>query len=139
MKLYSLNPERFYREYPEGAFPDAIDEATQKMLKPTRLHVDGCLHSEEPKVIISLRLRNNRGDKEDRSTTGAAIESNLATSMFFKRCNGTFNNMNREPLITKDEGSSDSSDHTTTYENEDSWVRRSLEEGCNCYLCGDGW
>ena len=53
------------------------------MLKPTKIHAEGCLHSTKPELVIAGASRNHDG-----SMTG-----DLATSLFFMRCDGSFKNI----------------------------------------------
>jgi hypothetical protein len=59
------------------------------MLKPEKFHVNRCLHSNSPEMIISHT--GNQGNE-------AACISKLATDLYFKRCDGTFKNVVGEKL-----------------------------------------
>ena len=67
------------------------------MLKPKKLHAGGCLHSEHPEVILC-----NKDQKPHAETTSkckkSGQESKLATSLYFKRCDGAFKNVKAEVL-----------------------------------------
>ena len=51
------------------------------MLRPIRVHAEGCLHSDKPEMAVS------RG-----SNAGEEVTSRFAKELYFKRCDGTFKN-----------------------------------------------
>ena len=66
--------------------PGARKRALNDMLKPTKVHREGCTHSDNPEMIIC----------QDEGRDG--LTSKLATALYFKRCEGTFKNLVGEKL-----------------------------------------
>jgi hypothetical protein len=60
-----------------------IDAAVSFIKGSQHVHVEGCLHGSQPEVIIAA-------SPMDTDNTGM---SRLATSLYFKRCDGTFANL----------------------------------------------
>lgn len=66
--------------------PGARKSALNDMLKPTRVHREGCMHSEKPEMIVC------------ETEGGDGLTSKLATALYFKRCDRTFKNVVGEKL-----------------------------------------
>ena len=54
-----------------------------------RKHKGGCIHSDTPEYVISVAA------KEDDHGAKRAVKRELASSIFFKRCDGRYKNMKR--------------------------------------------
>lgn len=63
--------------------------AMEEMMKPNKVHARGCLHSEKPEMIV-CKVQND-----------AEGESRLTSSLYFRRCDGTFSNITGEVLKRK--------------------------------------
>ena len=83
-----------------GAYArDQIGRAMDEMLKPRNVHGKGCLHSEKPEMIIQTEDVESREDAGTRKEDGRSkSESGLASSLYFKRCDGVFKNSKGEVL-----------------------------------------
>lgn len=67
-------------------------EAWEYMLFPTgRVHVQGCMHSHSPKMIIA----NTNGNED-------GLDSGLAISLYFRRCDGSYKNVKGDKLAMGD-------------------------------------
>lgn len=73
-----------------------MQKALEDMLQPERkVHKVVCLHSDQPHVTI---CNVRRGEDRDVVDKGKSQESRLALSLYFKRCDGTYKNINGELL-----------------------------------------
>ena len=68
-------------------------EVAAMMFRPVGAHAEkGCLFSSKPEVIVMQEAHNNEHGNE------SGRESKLASSIYFKRCDGSFKNMKGERL-----------------------------------------
>lgn len=76
------------RDIPFGHCPvcseEEVKDAASRELMPSQTHVNGCLHSDKPGMIINRRAGRSK------PTTRP---SKLATSLYFKRCDGSYKNV----------------------------------------------
>ena len=78
-------------------------EAANKMSTTRKVH-RGCVHSAKPEMIICKDdgLEDARGSSESNANMVGqdTVESSLAKSLYFKRCDGSFKNIKGERLET---------------------------------------
>jgi hypothetical protein len=84
---------------PKPVTPSAKDEKRTpsclgEMLRPTKHHTGGCLHSSTPEIIISRSAEEC--NSQSAGTTNDA--SRLATDIYFKRCDGRYMNVRGEEI-----------------------------------------
>ena len=78
-----------------------LENPCDKLVEGKR-HIDGCLHSDKPDVIVSTTFQKaNRGIMTGEE---AAAAGDLLTSLYFKRCDGSFKNVRGEMLIMDAQG-----------------------------------
>jgi hypothetical protein len=81
---------------------EKFQAALVQMLKPTKRHINNCLHSDNPAMIISRSCADNN-DTGGRLTEQKTNTSKLAIDLYFKRCDGTYKNVLGQVLIVKGE------------------------------------
>ena len=69
--------------------------AVRSMLQPVKNHRNGCLRSNIPEVIIA----GGTSDTNEQDV-GEGEKGDLASSLYFKRCDGVFKNVKGEKLET---------------------------------------
>ena len=88
--------ELIYKSYVDEMGKTAranIANAVEEMMRARQVHGSGCLHSENPEVVVCSSARKDKGGPPA-----------LATGLFFKRCNGVFKNVKGEVLSRGVEG-----------------------------------
>ena len=90
-------------QYAAPANDAAVRCMTAAYLKPIHVHCNGCMHSEEPQVIIHRGVRHKKdGSVVDESLNEEVPrESKLASGLYFKRCDGLFKNIKGKTLDRK--------------------------------------
>lgn len=86
--------------YPALIFNQCVSpiHAHRQMIWPMRMHIGGCLHCDEPEVIICKEAATSNSVGETATDNRDTTVGGLASSLFFKRCDGVYKNLKGEVM-----------------------------------------
>ena len=77
-----------------------LDEALFEILRCERVHMEGCMHSEWPETIVSGTVY---GDVDHGEDGPRPRKGDIASNLYFKHCDGSFQNAKGERLVVGSE------------------------------------